>query len=79
MLSASAPSSTSSTSSSSKSRPPPLAVRTAKKTILNSYELSLKSGLIYERAANLSLYHTKDKKEGIASFLEKRKPKWSGE
>ncbi|MDC0074756.1 enoyl-CoA hydratase-related protein [Alphaproteobacteria bacterium] len=58
---------------------PPLAITTAKKAILNSYELSLKSGLIYERAANLSLYHTKDKKEGIESFLEKRKPKWSGE
>lgn len=58
---------------------PPLAVKTAKKVILESFELGLKSGLVYERAANLSLYNSKDKKEGISAFLEKRNPKWTGE
>jgi Enoyl-CoA hydratase/carnithine racemase len=57
---------------------PPLALKTAKKVILQSFENSLKAGLDYERAANLSLYHTEDKSEGISAFLEKRKPNWKG-
>ncbi|PPR77024.1 MAG: 2,3-dehydroadipyl-CoA hydratase [Alphaproteobacteria bacterium MarineAlpha2_Bin1] len=58
---------------------PPLTIKIAKKVILQSFETSLTAGLNYERAANLSLYHTYDKSEGISAFLEKRKPKWKGE
>ncbi len=58
---------------------PPLAMKTAKKVILQSFETSLSAGLNYERAANLSLYNTYDKNEGISAFLEKRKPEWKGE
>ncbi len=58
---------------------PPLAIKTAKRVILQSYETSLTAGLSYERAANLSLYHSHDKSEGISAFLEKRKPTWKGE
>ena len=56
----------------------PLAIKTAKKVVLQSFESSLSSGLDYERTANLSLYNTHDKSEGIEAFLEKRKPKWKG-
>ena len=48
---------------------PPLAIKTAKRVILQSYETSLTAGLSYERAANLSLYHSHDKSEGISAFL----------
>ncbi|MAR79306.1 MAG: 2,3-dehydroadipyl-CoA hydratase [Rhodospirillaceae bacterium] len=58
---------------------PPLAIKTAKKVVLQSFETSLSSGLHYERSANLSLYNTYDKNEGVTAFLEKRKPKWKGE
>ena len=57
---------------------PPLALKTAKKVVLQSFESSLRVGLDYERAANLSLYHTDDKAEGISAFLEKRSPNWKG-
>ena len=58
---------------------PPLAIKTAKKVVLQSFETSLSSGLHYERSANLSLYNTYDKNEGVTAFLEKRKPQWKGE
>jgi enoyl-CoA hydratase len=55
---------------------PPLAARVAKETILQSYESHLTAGLAYERKANLTLYPSEDKAEGIAAFLEKRAPSW---
>jgi enoyl-CoA hydratase len=57
---------------------PPLAARVAKKTILQAYDTHLSAGLDYERKSNLSLYPSADKAEGIAAFLEKRKPNWQG-
>lgn len=57
---------------------PPLAARVAKQTILQAYETHLSAGLAYERKSNLSLYPSADKAEGIAAFLEKRKPNWRG-
>jgi enoyl-CoA hydratase len=57
---------------------PPLAARVAKETILQAYESHLGAGLAYERKSNLSLYPSADKAEGIAAFLEKRKPNWQG-
>ena len=57
---------------------PPLAARVAKQTILQAYETHLSAGLAYERKSNLSLYPSADKAEGIAAFLEKRKPNWQG-
>lgn len=56
----------------------PLAVKIAKKTVLNAYETTLSAGLMHERYANLSLYHTEDKAEGISAFLDKRTPQWKG-
>ena len=56
----------------------PLAVRIAKKSVLSAYETTLAAGLMHERHANLSLYHTEDKAEGISAFLNKRKPEWKG-
>lgn len=56
----------------------PLAARVAKQTILQAYETHLSAGLAYERKSNLSLYPSADKAEGIAAFLEKRKPNWQG-
>ncbi|MDA0367481.1 MAG: enoyl-CoA hydratase-related protein [Proteobacteria bacterium] len=57
---------------------PPLAARVAKETILQAYETHLGAGLAYERKSNLSLYPSADKAEGVAAFLEKRKPNWQG-
>jgi enoyl-CoA hydratase len=57
---------------------PPLAARVAKKTILQAYDTHLSAGLDYERKSNISLYPSEDKAEGVAAFLEKRKPIWRG-
>ncbi len=57
---------------------PPLAVRMAKEAILKSFETPLEAGLDYERRAFHLLFGSDDKKEGIAAFLEKRKPEFKG-
>ena len=57
----------------------PLAVRAAKQAINQSYELPLADGLHEERQAFYNLFASHDQKEGMAAFLEKRKPEWKGE
>ncbi len=56
----------------------PLAVRLAKEAINNAFETTLSDGLSDERRAFYFLFTTQDQKEGMAAFLEKRKPEWKG-
>ncbi|MBI4371097.1 MAG: enoyl-CoA hydratase/isomerase family protein [Elusimicrobia bacterium] len=57
---------------------PPLAVAAAKEAVRRALDLPLAQGLAFERKAFYALFDTADQKEGIASFLEKRKPAFSG-
>ncbi len=56
----------------------PIAIRLAKEAILQAYESSLTDGLADERRAFYLLFATQDQKEGMAAFIEKRKPEWKG-
>ena len=56
----------------------PHAVRVAKKILARAFEESLHAGLIDERRAFYTLLESEDAHEGIAAFLEKRKPVWQG-
>lgn len=57
---------------------PPIAVRLAKEAVNRSLETSLTDGLALERRSFHFLYTTDDKAEGMAAFLEKRKPVFRG-
>lgn len=59
-------------------RKAPLAVRLAKEALLTAYETSLSSGLAHERRSFVTLAATEDRNEGIAAFMEKRKPVYKG-
>jgi enoyl-CoA hydratase len=60
------------------SRRPRAAVRLAKEAVLQAAEHAVVSGLQQERRSFELLLSTKDKEEGIAAFLEKRKPEFTG-
>jgi enoyl-CoA hydratase len=49
-------------------------VMAAKRAITAALELSLADGIKYERAAFYNCFDSHDQKEGMAAFLEKRKP-----
>ena len=57
----------------------PLALRLAKLALNASSSTSLDTGLAMEMLAESILYESKDKVEGTSAFLEKRKPKFTGE
>ncbi len=57
----------------------PLAVRLAKEAINQAYENHLTGGLSAERRAFYFLFSSDDRSEGMAAFLEKRKPVWKGQ
>ena len=56
----------------------PLAVRLGKEAINHAFESFLADGLADERRAFYMLFATQDQKEGMAAFIEKRKPDWKG-
>ena len=56
----------------------PLALQNAKAAVNASFEMSQDGALSFERQAFSSLFATQDRAEGVAAFLEKREPKWSG-
>ncbi len=56
----------------------PLAVQFGKAAVNKTYQLSLAEGLEAERNAFYALFATDDQKEGMAAFIEKRKPEWRG-
>ena len=49
-------------------------VMMAKESINRSFESSLAEGMLFERRMFHSLFATEDQKEGMAAFVEKRKP-----
>ena len=57
---------------------PPLAVENIKEAVLRGLDASLEAGLALETKAIQLLFSSQDQKEGMAAFLGKRKPKFSG-
>lgn len=57
----------------------PLAVRLAKQMVNRAFETFLADGIEEERRAFYLLFASQDQKEGMAAFIEKRKPAWKGE
>lgn len=55
----------------------PIAARLAKEAVLKAHSTTLEGGLEFERKNFYLLFATKDQKEGMSAFVEKRKPKWS--
>jgi enoyl-CoA hydratase len=51
-------------------------VMIAKEAVNRAYETSLAEGVRFERRVFHSLFATEDQKEGMAAFVEKRKPKF---
>lgn len=57
---------------------PPLAAMQIKEVVLAGVDASLEAALMLERKANQLLFATRDQKEGMQAFVEKRKPKFEG-
>lgn len=57
---------------------PPAGINFAKKGINMAAESSVYAALMFEQAQSCYSMNTEDKKEGIASFFEKRKPAYKG-
>ncbi len=49
-------------------------VMAAKESVNRAYESTLSEGVLFERRLFHSLFATEDQKEGMAAFVEKRKP-----
>ena len=56
----------------------PVAVRAAKRALRHGWGISLEAGLDVEDAAWRTAALSADRREGIAAFVEKRKPDWPG-
>jgi enoyl-CoA hydratase len=56
----------------------PLALRMAKESVNAAYEMSLTDGLAHERRLFYLLFASDDQKEGMAAFMEKREPGFTG-
>ena len=56
----------------------PLALRLAKEAVNAAYEMSLTDALAHERRLFYLLFASEDQKEGMAAFIEKRAPRFSG-
>jgi len=58
---------------------PPLAVAQIKEVLRAGEDASLETGLMLERKAFQLLFASRDQKEGMHAFLEKRDPQFTGE
>jgi enoyl-CoA hydratase len=54
----------------------PVAIQLAKQAVNRAFETPLSEGVRAERALFLSLFGTADQREGMAAFVEKRKPRF---
>jgi enoyl-CoA hydratase/carnithine racemase len=57
----------------------PLSLAGLKRAVYRGIEMDLHSGLDFENSLGATLLMTGDRQEGIAAFLEKRKPQFRGE
>jgi enoyl-CoA hydratase/carnithine racemase len=57
---------------------PPLAIMQTKEVVLAGADVSLDTGLMLERKAFELLFASRDQKEGMRAFIEKRKPVFEG-
>jgi enoyl-CoA hydratase/carnithine racemase len=57
---------------------PPLAAMQIKEVVLAGMDASLPAALMLERKANQLLFATRDQKEGMQAFIEKRRPSFEG-
>lgn len=58
---------------------PPLSLRLIKEAVYKAVDSTLEDGLQLERKNFYLLFASKDQKEGMQAFIEKRKPKFTGE
>jgi enoyl-CoA hydratase/carnithine racemase len=58
---------------------PPTALAAIKRVVREGADMALEAGLALEFEAFLKVFATADKREGMAAFLEKRTPKFTGE
>jgi enoyl-CoA hydratase len=56
----------------------PVALRMAKSAVRAAAEMPLAAGLAYETEAFVTCFASDDKREGVAAFLEKRPPEFTG-
>lgn len=56
----------------------PIAVKAAKEVVNESFNTTLEQGVRYERRIFHGLFGSDDKAEGMAAFIEKRKPNFTG-
>jgi enoyl-CoA hydratase len=56
----------------------PIAIRSGKEAVVQSFETSLSDGIAHERQVFYKLFATEDQKEGMKAFMEKRDPEWKG-
>lgn len=56
----------------------PIAVQLAKESVNKSYEQNLQESLYFERKNFYMCFASEDQKEGMAAFVEKRKPDFKG-
>jgi enoyl-CoA hydratase len=56
----------------------PVAVRLAKESVNAAFEMSLKDGVEFERRNFYLTFASRDQKEGMRAFLEKRAPRYEG-
>ena len=57
----------------------PIATRYVKEVVLKGMDMTLEQGLRLETDLNVILQTTRDRAEGVASFLERREPTYTGD
>ncbi len=57
---------------------PPLAVQLGKDAVLKAFDTTIEQGLDYERKNFYLLFASEDMREGMAAFVEKRRPDFKG-